>query len=102
MIREVMHIGITVSNMEKSIHFYKDILGLTFKGEAMMEGKETDLTEKEAYIDDLFMQTYDGEVLFDENIYKGIDKKAFEIEELGNKKLEKTEQSVNLYKLKFE
>lgn len=43
MIREVMHIGITVSNMEKSIHFYKDILGLTFKGEAMMEGKETDL-----------------------------------------------------------
>ncbi len=43
MIREVMHIGITVSNMEKSIHFYKDILELTFKGEAIMEGKETDL-----------------------------------------------------------
>ena len=43
MIREVMHIGITVSNIEKSINFYKDILGLTFKGEAMMEGKETDL-----------------------------------------------------------
>ncbi|WP_288694891.1 VOC family protein [uncultured Brachyspira sp.] len=43
MIREVMHIGITVSNIEKSIHFYKDILGLTFKCEAMMEGKETDL-----------------------------------------------------------
>lgn len=43
MIREVMHIGITVSNMEKSIHFYKDILGLTFKCGAMMEGKETDL-----------------------------------------------------------
>lgn len=43
MIREVMHIGITVSNIEKSIHFYKYILWLTFKGEAMMEGKETDL-----------------------------------------------------------
>ena len=68
----------------------------------LIEGKETDLSEKETYIDDLFMQTYDGEVLFDDEIYKGIDKKAFEIEELGNKKLEKTEQSVNLYKLKFE
>ena len=43
MIGEVMHIGITVSNIEKSIHFYKDILGLTFKGEAVMEGKKTDL-----------------------------------------------------------
>ena len=37
-----MHIGITVSNIEKSIIFYRDILGLTFKGQAVMEGKETD------------------------------------------------------------
>ena len=42
MLKEVMHIGITVSDIERSIKFYRDILGLTFKGQAVMEGKETD------------------------------------------------------------
>ena len=42
MLKEVMHIGITVSNIEISINFYKNILGLTLIGEAFMEGKETD------------------------------------------------------------
>lgn len=43
MLKEVMHIGITVSNIDKSIEFYRDILGLSFKGEILMEGKETDI-----------------------------------------------------------
>ncbi|MEI0485982.1 VOC family protein [Brachyspira intermedia] len=43
MLKEVMHIGITVSNIERSINFYRDILGLTLIGEALMEGKETDV-----------------------------------------------------------
>lgn len=42
MLKEIMHIGITVSNIERSINFYRDILGLKFIGEAVMEGKETD------------------------------------------------------------
>ena len=42
MLKEVMHIGITVSNIENSIKFYRDILGLTLIGQALMEGKETD------------------------------------------------------------
>ena len=42
MLKEVMHIGITVSNIENSIKFYRDILGLTLIGQAIMEGKETD------------------------------------------------------------
>ena len=42
MLKEVMHIGITVSNIENSIKFYRDILGLTLIGQAVMEGKETD------------------------------------------------------------
>lgn len=48
MIGRVLHIGLTVSDMEQSIAFYRDILGLEFKGELMMEGKETDIlfTEK--------------------------------------------------------
>lgn len=43
MIKEVIHIGLTVSNIEKSIEFYRDILGLNYKGQMLMEGKETDL-----------------------------------------------------------
>ena len=42
MLKEVMHIGITVSNIENSIKFYRYILGLTLIGQAIMEGKETD------------------------------------------------------------
>ena len=43
MIHEVMHIGITVSDLERSIRFYRDILGLAFRGGLLMEGEETDL-----------------------------------------------------------
>lgn len=43
MIKEIMHVGITVSDIEKSISFYRDILGLTYKGMLTMEGEETDL-----------------------------------------------------------
>lgn len=43
MLNEVMHIGVTVSDMDKSIAFYRDVLGLNFEGEIRMEGKETDL-----------------------------------------------------------
>ena len=42
MLQEVMHIGITVSDMDKSISFYKDILGLVLKGEMTMTGAEVD------------------------------------------------------------
>lgn len=42
MIKQIVHVGVTVSDIEKSIHFYKDILGLSFKGELSMEGKEAD------------------------------------------------------------
>lgn len=42
MLNEVMHIGITVSDMERSIAFYRDVLGLDYQGELMMEGPETD------------------------------------------------------------
>ena len=42
MIQEIMHVGVTVSDMDRSIAFYRDILGLTFQGEILMEGPETD------------------------------------------------------------
>ena len=43
MIKEIMHVGLTVSNLDNSVKFYRDILGLKYVGEIFMEGKETDL-----------------------------------------------------------
>ena len=42
MVRRIYHVGLTVSDLERSITFYKDILGLEFQGEIMMTGEETD------------------------------------------------------------
>lgn len=42
MLKEIMHIGITVSDMERSISFYTDVLGLNYIGQLIMEGPETD------------------------------------------------------------
>ncbi len=43
MVNEIMHVGVTVSDMDRSISFYRDVLGLHFQGELVMQGKETDL-----------------------------------------------------------
>ncbi|MDG6882398.1 fosfomycin resistance protein FosB [Phocoenobacter uteri] len=43
MIKSVIHIGITVSDLEKSVAFYRDVLGLKYLGSMTMQGKETDL-----------------------------------------------------------
>ncbi len=43
MLKNILHVGLTVTNIDKSIEFYRDILGLTLKGELLMEGKETDM-----------------------------------------------------------
>lgn len=43
MFDRVVHIGVTITNMDRSIKFYRDILGLKFEGELVMEGKETDV-----------------------------------------------------------
>ncbi len=41
MLSSVAHIGLTVSNLDVSIAFYRDILGLNYIGEMMMGGEET-------------------------------------------------------------
>lgn len=43
MISKITHIGVTVSDLDRSLEFYKDILGLSFQGELVMKGPETDL-----------------------------------------------------------
>ena len=42
MIGRIYHVGLTVSDLDRSIAFYRDILGLEFQGEIFMEGEETD------------------------------------------------------------
>ena len=48
MIQHVAHIGLTVSNLEQSIQFYQNIVGLTYVNQMKMNGKNTDaLFQKE-------------------------------------------------------
>lgn len=43
MINEVMHIGMTVSDLEQSKKFYGDVLGFKFVGQIEMQGTESDI-----------------------------------------------------------
>lgn len=42
MIQEMMHIGVTVKDLDRSVAFYRDVLGLRYIGEIFMEGEGTD------------------------------------------------------------
>ena len=67
----------------------------------LIEAKADEFESKEDFIEDLISQTYDGEIIMDENISKVLSAQGFDIEDLGVKKLEKTGQSVSLHKLKL-
>ena len=42
MIGRVYHVGLTVSDLDRSVSFYRDVLGLAYIGEIWMDGEETD------------------------------------------------------------
>ncbi len=42
MITSILHIGLTVTDIDRSIAFYRDTLGLSFQGEITMEGEATE------------------------------------------------------------
>lgn len=42
MLRSIYHIGLTVSNLQNSIKFYEDILGLSYLGKITMSGENTE------------------------------------------------------------
>ena len=52
MVGRIYHVGLTVSDLDRSIAFYRDILGLEFQGEIFMEGEETDkMFHKEKFLE---------------------------------------------------
>lgn len=42
MFKSVAHIGLTVKNLDRSVEFYRDVLGLKYMGEMRMDGPETE------------------------------------------------------------
>ena len=42
MIGQIYHVGLTVSDLDRSVAFYRDVLGLRYEGELLMEGKEAE------------------------------------------------------------
>ena len=47
MLGAVAHIGITVRDMNESLRFYRDLLGLKVLGDLMVEGDEADTLTRE-------------------------------------------------------
>lgn len=43
MISSIIHIGMTVTDIERSVAFYRDVLGFEYQSELLMEGEETDI-----------------------------------------------------------
>ena len=41
MITDILHVGVTVSDLDRSVAFYRDIVGLRDQGELLMEGPAT-------------------------------------------------------------
>lgn len=41
--KEIMHVGVTVSDMDRSLKFYRDVLELDFIGEIIMQGENADV-----------------------------------------------------------
>lgn len=50
MLGAVAHIGITVRDMEKAIHFYRDVLGLKLIGDVTFAGDEADILIGEDHV----------------------------------------------------
>lgn len=42
MLHEIMHVGVTVTDLDRSLAFYRTTLGLRFQGELVMQGETTD------------------------------------------------------------
>lgn len=65
----------------------------------IIEGRLADVEQNVNYINDLFSNTYDGEILVDENIHNLLIDSIYAFDFLGNKKLDSQSKTIGLYKL---
>lgn len=50
MLKGIIHVGLTVTDLDRSVAFYRDVLGLAYLGEMEMEGPETErLFQRKGY-----------------------------------------------------
>ena len=42
MLERIYHVGLTVTDIDRSVAFYRDVLGMKLTGDLLMEGPETD------------------------------------------------------------
>lgn len=42
MLQGIIHVGLTVTDLDRSVSFYRDVLGLEYLGEMEMDGMETE------------------------------------------------------------
>ena len=67
MVGRIYHVGLTVSDLDKSMAFYRDILGLKYQGEIMMVGEETDkmpVASLGLYTGRMFFPVYFNPIIF--------------------------------------
>ena len=57
MVGRIYHVGLTVSDLNRSIAFYRDVLGLKFQGEIFMEGEETDKMFRKELVYDIYLRS---------------------------------------------
>lgn len=38
MLKRILHVGLTVTDLDRSVTFYRDVLGLSYLGKMEMEG----------------------------------------------------------------
>ncbi len=98
--KTIRHCGIVVSDMEKSLHFYRDILGLKIKVDALEEGEfiDTILGMQKVKVRTVKMAADEGdslvELLFYHSQPKGASHTAFTVENLDNEYKKLKDQGV--------
>lgn len=86
--KAVRHFGIVTNNMEKSLHFYRDLLGLKIKREMLEEGKfiNTILGLENVKVRTVKMTADEGSTLveiLEYQSHKGKQRENYEIFDLG-------------------
>lgn len=86
----------------KDINAYKDNINdenLIFLSKCNIVEQIDDETNKEDYIKDILEHTYNNEILVTEKIKNSLSSGKYELEFLGDKRLNKTDKTMALYKL---